>query len=277
MPSLVKKNDDIIPSPDIEEIEKTDEYKAAKQSSRSRVMVWTFGAIILCGTCLIILLTMPNSPIKEMALGILSWLGTIPPVTGAVLLSLSYGVGLVLMLPGTPFNLSAGFLFGVGLGFCSSFSGALLGSVAAFYWGRLVGREWAETSLASRFRLDAFDKALEAHSFELVLLTRLSPVLPFPILNYLYGALTKINYFTYFVATALGLFPATLVYTWIGSELRTLADIWQDNGSTTQQMIWIGIVLVTTILVMIVVTLITKKILNNALQDPPNSSIHQSS
>lgn len=272
MPISIRSRDDLISSAEIEEIEKTTEYKIAKQQSRSSLYKWIIGIILFCGTLTIFLLTLPNSPLKIMALNTLAWLGTIPPLTGAIILSLAYGFSLVLMLPGTPFNLSAGFLFGVWLGFCCSFSGALLGSILAFSWGRFVGREWAESSIASRFRIEAFDKALEAHSFELVLLTRLSPVLPFPILNYLYGSLTKINTFTYFIATALGLFPATLVYTWIGSELRTLADIWKNNGSASQQMIWLSVVLVTTVLVMVVVSIITKKILNNALKDPSSET-----
>lgn len=45
-------------------------------------------------------------------------------------------------------------------------------------------RDWAARAMRERPMLHALDAAIDDHGFKLVLLTRLSPLLPFPLLNF---------------------------------------------------------------------------------------------
>ena len=67
--------------------------------------------------------------------------------------------------------------------FCSQV-GATIGSILAFLLGRFVLREQAQ-GLFNKFKiLKAVDRAIETQGLKLVLLLRLSPVVPFSVFNY---------------------------------------------------------------------------------------------
>jgi len=117
----------------------------------------------------------------------------------------------------------------------------------------------------SRPLFRALDKAIEKEGFKLIFLTRLSPVLPFPLLNYVFGA-THISFLRYLFSTILGVFPLTVAYTWIGTELRGLAEIAHNNLDDTRQIIWFIVAIVSTIAVVIVTALITRKAIRESLQ-----------
>jgi len=60
--------------------------------------------------------------------------------------------------------------------------------------------------------------------FKIVLLTRLSPIFPFVILNYAFS-LTKVRFGAYALASWIGMLPGTLMYVYIGSALGNLAEV----------------------------------------------------
>lgn len=62
--------------------------------------------------------------------------------------------------------------------------GATIGSILAFLLGRFVFKEQAQ-GLFNKFKiLKAVDRAIETQGLKLVLLLRLSPVVPFSAFNY---------------------------------------------------------------------------------------------
>lgn len=62
--------------------------------------------------------------------------------------------------------------------------GATIGSILAFLLGRFVLREQAQ-GLFNKFKtLKAVDQAIESQGLKLVILLRLSPVVPFNAFNY---------------------------------------------------------------------------------------------
>ncbi|HEX5631737.1 MAG TPA: VTT domain-containing protein, partial [Gemmatimonadales bacterium] len=92
--------------------------------------------------------------------------------------------------------------------------GATLGATAAFLLARHVARGFVARRVARHARLAAFDRALAADGFRLVLLLRLSPVVPFSVLNYALG-LTQVR-LRDFVLASIGMVPGTLLYVWSG-------------------------------------------------------------
>ncbi|HAN46910.1 MAG TPA: TVP38/TMEM64 family protein [Cyanobacteria bacterium UBA8156] len=127
----------------------------------------------------------------------------------------------VLALPGTALTLAAGAWFGVGAGSFWTWLGATLGAFAAFAVARWLAADWVQQRLQNRSdRLTQFSQNLQGKGFWLVLSLRLAPVFPFNLTNYALG-LTQIARRDYCLATAIGIIPGTVVYTWLGAAGRS--------------------------------------------------------
>jgi uncharacterized membrane protein YdjX (TVP38/TMEM64 family) len=143
---------------------------------------------------------------------------------GVVLFILVYILAAVLCVPGSVLTLGAGFAFGLELGTVAASAGGTLGAAAAFLVSRHLARGLVEQKLADSPRFRALDHAVAAHGFRIVLLTRLSPVLPYNLLNYAFG-LTRIPFRIYVVASWVGMLPGALLYTYLGSFVGSLAQL----------------------------------------------------
>jgi pyruvate/2-oxoglutarate dehydrogenase complex dihydrolipoamide dehydrogenase (E3) component len=89
---------------------------------------------------------------------------------------------------------------------------------------RTVARKWIAGKVAKNVKFAAIDEAVAQQGFKIVLLTRLSPVFPFNMLNYAFG-LTKKSFWKYALASWIGMIPGTIVYVYFGAGLRSLADV----------------------------------------------------
>ncbi|HSR42490.1 MAG TPA: VTT domain-containing protein [Longimicrobiales bacterium] len=133
-----------------------------------------------------------------------------------VLFVLAYGAAMSLALPGSALTLAGGALFGLGWGVVYNTLGANLGANAAFLLGRGLGRDGVERLGGDR--LEKLDRATKEYGFKSLLTLRLIPLVPFNALNFGAG-LTAISWGTYAGATALGIFPGTVVYTMFADAL----------------------------------------------------------
>ena len=98
------------------------------------------------------------------------------------------------------------------------------------------------------------------------MLLRLSPLFPFSLLNYVLG-LTKVSFRDYVLGSWLGMFPATVLYVYLGSLVTSLGDLSGSRSASgngaTQALYWAG--LGATIVVAVVVTRIARRALASAL------------
>jgi uncharacterized membrane protein YdjX (TVP38/TMEM64 family) len=131
-----------------------------------------------------------------------------------------YFVATVLFIPGSLLTLGAGFAFGAAfglglgllLGSIAVLVGASCGAVASFFLARFLLRDSIQ-SLTKKYAVaEAVDIALEGNGFKIFLLLRLSPILPFSVLNY-FGGISAVS-FRDFALALFGiftheLFPAT--------------------------------------------------------------------
>jgi uncharacterized membrane protein YdjX (TVP38/TMEM64 family) len=140
----------------------------------------------------------------------------------------AYTVAGVLAVPGTILTLCAGFVFGLALGTPIVSAGSLLGAIAAFLVGRFYVGDWVAKRVARSPRLQALAAVTRHDGFAIVLLARLSPLLPYNVLNYLFG-LTAVRLRDYVLGSWLGMLPATVLYVYIGSLTKTLAAATGDN------------------------------------------------
>src|SRR5579862_7550647 len=139
-------------------------------------------------------------------------LGAIAPVVFIAL----YIIGAVLFIPGSILTIGAGVVFGLVRGAILVSIGATIGAIAAFLIGRYFAREWVRGQLEGNPRFAAIDKAVGREGWKIVLLTRLSPVFPFNLLNYAFG-LTRVRLRDYVLASWTGTLPGTILYVYVGS------------------------------------------------------------
>jgi uncharacterized membrane protein YdjX (TVP38/TMEM64 family) len=150
-----------------------------------------------------------------------------------------FAVGTLLLVPGALLALAAGALFGVVWGALYSFLGAVLGSAGAFLIARYVARSWLERRIAGSRRLAAVQRVVARDGFRIVLLLRLSPLIPFDALNYALG-LTRVR-FRDFLLASVGMLPAILLYVYSGRVLGDVARL--AGGAPVEQGAWFYVVL----------------------------------
>jgi uncharacterized membrane protein YdjX (TVP38/TMEM64 family) len=161
--------------------------------------------------------------VREYLVATLEWLSGLGPL-GPVALAAIYVVATVLFVPGSILTLGAGFAFGVLWGTVAVSIGSTLGATAAFLVGRTFARGLIEDRVAASPTFAAIDRAVAREGFKVVLLTRLSPVFPFNLLNYAYG-LTRVSLRDYVLASWIGMLPATILWVYVGSAAKNLADL----------------------------------------------------
>ena len=144
----------------------------------------------------------------------------------------AYVAGTVLFLPGSVLTLGAGFVYGLWAGVPLVSAASVAGASLAFALGRTAARPWVERRAREHPRFAAVDAAVARRGFRVVLLLRLSPVLPFNLLNYALS-LTRVSFGDYLGASALGMLPGTVLYVYLGSlvvELGELASGGRPSG-----------------------------------------------
>lgn len=162
-------------------------------------------------------------PIGAWLLGAIEWIQTQGALAWIVFV-LAYIAAAVLLVPGTIPTLAAGFVFGLPLGVALVSAGSVLGAACAFLVGRFLARDWIRLRIASWPRFAALDHAVSRDGFIIVLLTRLSPLFPFNLLNYSLG-ITGVRFRDYFFASWIGMLPATVLYVYIGTLAGSITEL----------------------------------------------------
>jgi uncharacterized membrane protein YdjX (TVP38/TMEM64 family) len=197
---------------------------------------------------------------QELLRSALEWVNGLGAV-GAIAFIAIYTAATVAFFPGSILTLGAGVLFGVGFGSLYVFLGATLGATAAFLVGRYLARGWVSRKISGNAKFHAIDEAVGREGFKIVLLTRLSPVFPFNLLNYAYGV-TGVSLKDYVLAS-IGMIPGTIMYVYIGSLAGSIATLGTGTQPTNPSIQWaIRIIgFIATVAVTIYVTRVARKAL----------------
>lgn len=197
---------------------------------------------------------------QELLRDALQWIESLGVVGGIAFIGI-YIIATVAFLPGSILTLGAGVVFGVGFGSIYVLFGATLGAIAAFLVGRYLARGWISSKIEGNQKFAAIDKAVAREGFKIVLLTRLSPVFPFNLLNYAFGV-TGVALKDYALGS-IGMIPGTVMYVYIGSLAGDLARIGTESQPTNPTIQWsIRIIgFIATVAVTVYVTRIARKAL----------------
>jgi uncharacterized membrane protein YdjX (TVP38/TMEM64 family) len=203
---------------------------------------------------------------QELLRSALEWVNGLGAI-GAIAFIALYIAATVAFFPGSILTLGAGVLFGVVLGSLYVFLGATLGATAAFLVGRYLARGWVSKKIEGNTKFHAIDEAVGREGFKIVLLTRLSPVFPFNLLNYAYGV-TGVSLKDYVLAS-IGMIPGTLMYVYIGSLAGSIATIGTGTQPTNPSIQWaIRIIgFIATVAVTVYVTRVARKALAETVSE----------
>jgi uncharacterized membrane protein YdjX (TVP38/TMEM64 family) len=182
-----------------------------------------------------------------------AWLETSGPWAPLAFIA-AYVAGAVAFVPGSALTLVAGAVFGLKAGIPIVFAGAVLGSSAAFAIARTVARERVTRWLSRDPRAAAVNEAVASEGFRVVLLLRLSPVFPYTVLNYVFGA-SRVRYRD-FLFGSIGMLPGTVLYTYSGAvagdAVALAAGTARPRGTVYYVLLAAG--LAATLLVTVIVT-----------------------
>lgn len=215
--------------------------------------------------CIVTMLSVATKVLDLQALfqTMLAWvdgLGTWGPIAFIAI----YNIATIVFIPGSILTLGGGILFGVGWGSIYVFIAATTGATLAFLIGRYLSRDWVIQQIVGNVKFAAIDQAIAREGFKIVVLTRLSPVFPFNLLNYAFG-ITNVSLRDY-VLGSIGMIPGTILYVYIGSLLGDLAMLGTDMKlSSSAERFWI-ILNSLGVVATVAVTLYVARIARSALQ-----------
>src|SRR5712671_205864 len=202
--------------------------------------------------------------VQDLLKEALDWIGKLGP-WGPVIFAGIYVVATVFFIPGSVLTLGAGAVFGVVLGsVCVSIS-ATLGATAAFLVGRYLARDAIARKIEKNEKFATIDRAVADEGWKIVLLTRLSPVFPFTLLNYAFG-LTRIRLSHFVLASWIGMMPGTVMYVYLGSLVNLGAG---HRQRTTGEWVLYGAGLLATVAVTVFVTRLARRALAKKIGSSP--------
>lgn len=175
--------------------------------SRTRIAVTGIAAATL--VAVILFVPLPT------ALQLRDWATSVGPWFPLVFLG-AYASMTVLPFPRTAFTLSAGLLFGPGLGIALAVTASTLSALLALLLVRAF--DWRLSRLVSHPRIESLDARLSERGWPAVLALRLIPAVPFSVLNYAAGA-SAVRVMPYLLATLAGLIPGTAAGVILGDAM----------------------------------------------------------
>ena len=179
---------------------------------------------------------------------------------GILVFALVYVFWVSCLLPGSWLSMLSGFLYGTWLGSSVVFVGAFIGAHLTFYLGRTFLKEWAQKKVSNFPRIQIMEKAVKREGLKVILLTRLSPLFPFGLLNFTYGlSEIKVRDFT---LGMIGILPGTILYCSLGSLALKVSNFGEvlSGRSETSSFIWSLISILSTILIVILILRSIRKI-----------------
>ena len=170
-------------------------------------------ASVAAASCLVALII--HLPIASVLSQANEWIGSqgewaVPVFMAVYILAAIFGIPNIVLI------LAAGTLFGLTKGVLSPSIADTLSIAACFVIGQTVGRRWLTKVIKADSRFHKLDRVFAKKGWTIVLLTRLSPVLPSNILNYGFS-LTKINFWQYLFFSWLGMLPVIFTYVYVGT------------------------------------------------------------
>ena len=178
----------------------------------------------------------------------------------AVCFVLAYGFATALGIPGMPFTVASGALFGTLLGSIFAWMGALVGATIGYWVARTIGHDVVVRWLKRYKRANA--AVDDARDFAGMLRLRLIPVLPLGTVNFV-GGLARAPFLSYLLATAIGVIPSTIIYNYFADSL--LEGVGHGRADAMRSLIIASVLLI--------LLSLTPKVLNRKARPTSGSAV----
>lgn len=137
-----------------------------------------------------------------------------------------YAVGIYLLIfalkpfaivvPSNVLVICGGIVFGPFKGLLLAMAGFWISATIAFYVSRILGKDFVQGIIGDKFI--NLDKRIESSGFKILFFLRIIPILPYDPLSYACG-FTNMRYFTFIIASVLGVLPETFCYNLMGKHV----------------------------------------------------------
>lgn len=126
---------------------------------------------------------------------------------------------IVAPIPGEVIQIAGGYLYGIPLGTIYNLIGLIIGSGMAFYFTRLLGREFVE-NLIKKKNLNWINNIMESKNFEIILfIIFIVPGLPKDFMIYVAG-LTNLKPIKFFVISVISRLPWIMISASVGANIN---------------------------------------------------------
>mmetsp|Transcript_20978 Transcript_20978/g.52036 ORF Transcript_20978/g.52036 Transcript_20978/m.52036 type:complete len:355 (+) Transcript_20978:150-1214(+) len=210
-----------------------------RQSGSRRYILRALIAVFLSACILYVIVDfMGERRIEKALVWFLEWTHE-HPYRGIIAVILCYIIATVFFVPGSILTFGAGFAIGsavenlylgILLAVIAVFIGASIGSICSFLLGRYLFRDCVIQMAFSYPLFQAIERALETNGLKIMVLLRLSPLIPFNALDYISG-ITSISLKDYALAL-LAILPGAIVLCIAGATASSLSDKSTTENST---------------------------------------------
>lgn len=150
-----------------------------------------------------------------------------------------YTVVVALFLPGVVLIVGAGFVFGFWKALLATWIGGAIGQAFAFLLARYLLADWVDSFVRVKWRKwEVIDRAIAHDGWKLVLIMRLSPVIPYNLLNIAMGT-TSMPFWQFTLVSALGIVFECSIFCYLGSMATSITSIVSGHSTGAATVHWL--------------------------------------
>jgi uncharacterized membrane protein YdjX (TVP38/TMEM64 family) len=223
--------------------------------------------IVICVTLTILFF----QDLKKFFLNFLIFLKS-HPYSGSLILITVKILGTIFYVPGILLAIASGYgykqvfsnyLLSIPVGVIVMMTGSCLGCACVFFISRAVLKGWLYDTLSNLKAFRALDRAIVKKGVKVNLLLRMSPIIPYNVMNYFLG-ITNTTFSNYLIGLS-GFIPLVVCYVYLGTTIDDLADYSFVNKNVEEIYILIASIVISLICI-VYLTIIAKNELENEIK-----------
>ena len=153
--------------------------------------------------------------------------------------------------------------------------GGAIGQALAFLLARYLLRDWVENFIRSKWKKWKYiDAAIENEGWKLVLIMRLSPVIPYNLLN-IAMATTSMHFVPFTIVSAIGIVFECAVFVYLGTMAESITSIASGDAGPPKAIQWVllGVSITMCILGAVFVSIMVKRAIKKAEEATSDSAL----
>jgi uncharacterized membrane protein YdjX (TVP38/TMEM64 family) len=243
----------------------TDEKKGMKPWMKLVIVLVVIGALLAIANHFGIFDMLKEGSLKDRVVRLDSFFRGMGPWAPIAFIAI-WVVACILLLPGLPIAIVGGLIFGAVWGSIWSIVGSNIGAALAFLIGRYAARDMVEGWVQKNPTLKKIDEGVRKQGWRMLMITRLVPIFPFNIQNYVYG-LTDIPFKTYLLVTLPCMIPGTIAFNFAAGSAREVILSGGQPEAVKRTMVYLAVAAVFFVLLSLIPGWVKKRYAKEGLID----------